>query len=98
MQHLEHLDMKTCNSTIESTKWPRKVRFGLATVRVYRRKTASGKIGYMVANYATGKRRFDSYPTLDEALFAANRVAKQMSEKDTIAASQIGRASCRERV
>jgi len=48
----------------------------------------------MVANYANGKRRFDSYPNVDEALFAANRVAKQLSEKDTVAASMTsGQAS-----
>jgi integrase len=37
---------------------------------------------------------FDSYPTLDEALFAANRVARQLSERDTVAASMTsGQAS-----
>jgi hypothetical protein len=41
----------------------------------------------MAADYASGKRRFDSHPSFDEALFAANRVAKQLGEKDAIAAS-----------
>jgi hypothetical protein len=88
------LDVKAINSAQESTKWPRKVRFGLATVRIYRRKTTNGNFSYMVANYAGGKRRFDSYSTVDEALFAANRVAKQLSERDTVAASMTsGQAS-----
>ena len=82
------------NKAKKSREWPRKVRFGLATVRIYRRKTSNGNFSYMVANYANGKRRFDSYPNVDEALFAANRVAKQLSEKDTVAASMTsGQAS-----
>jgi hypothetical protein len=58
--------MQTISSKAESTEWPRKVRFGLATVHVYHCKTASGKFGYMVPNYATGKRRPDSYHRTDD--------------------------------
>ena len=40
----------------------------------------------MVANYANGKRRFDSYPTEPDALEAANRLARQLSEREVLAA------------
>ena len=40
----------------------------------------------MVANYALGKRRFDSYATEVEALEAAAKLARQMSERDVISA------------
>lgn len=48
-------------------QWPRKVKLGRVSVSVYRRATPTGGPGFMVANYATGKRRFDSYPTEEEA-------------------------------
>lgn len=41
----------------------------------------------MVANYATGKRRFDCYPTEEDALDAASRLARQLSKSDVLAAS-----------
>ena len=41
----------------------------------------------MVANYADGKRRFDSYATEADALDAANRLARQLSERDVVAAA-----------
>lgn len=41
----------------------------------------------MVANYATGKRRFDSYGTEAAALEAANQLARQLSAQDVLAAS-----------
>lgn len=41
----------------------------------------------MVANYASGKRRFDCYPTEADALEAANRLARQLSKRDVITAS-----------
>lgn len=67
--------------------WPRKVKLGRVTVTVYQRKTPLGKIGFMVANYAQGKRRFDSYPTEEEALGAANKLARQLSEREVVAAA-----------
>jgi integrase len=67
--------------------WPRKVRFGRVTVPVYRRPTGSGNFGFMVANYADGKRRFDSYATEAEALEAADTLAKRLSQRDVLAAS-----------
>ncbi|MBK9137932.1 MAG: hypothetical protein IPM17_04110 [Verrucomicrobia bacterium] len=41
----------------------------------------------MVANYATGQRRFDSYGTEAAALEAANPLARQLSAQDVLAAS-----------
>jgi len=41
----------------------------------------------MVVNYATGKRRFDSYASEADAIEGANKLARQMSERDTLAAS-----------
>jgi hypothetical protein len=40
-----------------------------------------------VANYAGGKRRFDSYADEAEALEAAQRLARQLSEREVVAAS-----------
>lgn len=41
----------------------------------------------MVANYSGVKRRFDSYGTEAEALEAANKLARQLSQRDVISAS-----------
>ena len=60
--------------------WPRKVTVGRETVSVYRRKTPLGNFAYMVANYAEGKRRFDSHAREAEALDAASKLARQLSE------------------
>ena len=81
--------MKSPPSRTVSRKsdWPRKIRLGRVTVTVYRREIPLGGFGYMVANYATGKRRFDSYPTEAEALDAAQRLARQLSERQVVAAS-----------
>jgi integrase len=95
LARLQHLcntwNMKTTqlSKTPKTETWPRKVRFGRETVTVYRRSTVSGNLGYMVANYADGnrKRRFDSFSTEAEAIEAANRLAKRLSERDVLAAS-----------
>ncbi len=74
--------------------WPKKVTIGRKSVTVYRRKIPSGGFGFMVANYATGQRRLDSYPTEAEALDAAQRLARQLSERQVVAASMTnGQAS-----
>jgi integrase len=67
--------------------WPRTVEIGRVSVTVYRRKTPRGNWGYMVANYAGGKRRFDSYSAEADALEAAGRLARQLSERDVLAAA-----------
>lgn len=67
--------------------WPRKVTVGRQTVTVYRRLTPLGNFAFMVANYADGKRRFDSYATEADALDAAGKLARQLSARDVIGAS-----------
>lgn len=54
---------------------------------VYRRKTPSGNFAFMVANYAEGKRRFDSYADEADALEAAEQLAKRIDARDYVAAS-----------
>jgi integrase len=71
----------------QSESWPRKVTVGRESVTVYRRKTPLGNFSFMVANYADGKRRFDSYTTEADALDAAGRLARQLSARDVIGAS-----------
>jgi len=41
----------------------------------------------MVANYSGQKRRFDAYSTETDALEAANRLARQLSQRDVLSAS-----------
>jgi site-specific recombinase XerC len=41
----------------------------------------------MVGNYATGRRRFDCYASEQDALEAANRLARRLSEREVLAAS-----------
>lgn len=68
-------------------EWPRKVTLGRVSVTVYRRQAPGGYPCFMVANYASGKRRFDSYATESDALEAAGRLARQLSERDVVAAA-----------
>ena len=78
----------------KGASWPRKVRLGRVTVSVYRRSTAPGKHGFLVANYAEKRRRFDCYPTEDEALEAAAELARQLSQREVVAAAMTnGQAS-----
>jgi len=70
----------------QDESWPRKVSVGRESVSVYRRKTPLGNFAFMVANYADGKRRFDSYSSETLALEAAAALARRLSETDTKAA------------
>src|SRR5580658_5165321 len=80
--------LQTAQDSILSRKsgqdetWPRKVQPGRAVVTVYRRKTPNGNLAFIVANYADGKRRFDSYLAEAEALDAAHTLAKQIDKRD----------------
>jgi hypothetical protein len=56
-------------------------------VTVYRRKAPGGQPCFMVANYAEGKRRFDCYAKERDALEAAERSARLLSERQVLAAS-----------
>ena len=73
--------------TEQAESWPRKVQPGRAVVTIYRRKTPTGNLAFMVANYVGGKRRFDSYPAEADALDAAHTLAKQIDKRDYVAAS-----------
>ena len=78
--------MKT-RSSRKRKEWPHQVFLGRVTVTVYRRRTPSGNSAFMVANYANGKRRFDSYADETLALEAADKLARQLSERDVLAAA-----------
>ena len=60
---------------------------GRVKVPVYRRQSPGGHVCFMVANYATGKRRLDSHPTPELAVEAATKLSRQLSERQTLAAS-----------
>ncbi|MBI4662143.1 MAG: tyrosine-type recombinase/integrase [Verrucomicrobia bacterium] len=75
------------NPAKAAAQWPRKIRLGRVTVSIYKRQTPTGGAAFMVANYADGKRRFDCYATEADALDAANRLARQLSERDVVAAA-----------
>jgi integrase len=81
--------MKSTPSRNKARKrdWPKKVSLGRVSVSVYRRRIPTGGFGFMVANYADGKRRFDSHPNEADALEAAQRLAKKLSEREVLAAS-----------
>jgi integrase len=64
-----------------------RVKVGRAAVTIYRRKTPQGNFAFMVSNYAGNKRRFDSYATETDALEAAHRLARHLSERDVLSAS-----------
>ena len=77
------------------TRKPRKQKrqaFHVATlgrvkVPVYKRTAPNGSACYMVSNYATGKRRFDSYASEADAVEAAGKLARQLSECEVLAAA-----------
>jgi len=66
--------------------WPRKVTVGRVGVSVYKRTAPNGSSCFMVANYASGKRKFISYASEAEAMEAAGTLARRLSETDTKAA------------
>jgi len=63
------------------------VEFGRQSVSIYRRRTPAGRDNFMVSNYSSGKRRFDSYPTEADAQEAALKLAKQLAKRQVVAAS-----------
>ena len=81
------MKMRPPRKQSRSEDWPRKVRLGRVSVSIYRRKTPSGGVAYMVSNYATGRRRFDCYASEDDALDAAQRLLRQLSETEVVAAA-----------
>ena len=77
--------MKTHRS--RKPDWPRKVTLGRVSVSIYKRTAPNGSACFMVANYADGKRRFDSYADESLALEAAGKLARQLSECEVLAAA-----------
>ena len=61
--------------------------FGREKVSVYKRIAPDGSPCFMVANYSTGKRRFDSRSTEAEAIEHATQLVRRMSERDVLSAS-----------
>ena len=53
---------------------------------VYRRQAPGGHVCFQIANYAQGKRRLDSYPDEATALEEAGKLARQLSERNVLAA------------
>ena len=62
-------------------------KFGREKVSVYKRIAPNGSDCFMVANYADGKRRFDSYASEADAVEAAGKLARQLSEREVLAAA-----------
>src|ERR1700722_1136513 len=60
---------------------------GRASVPIYKRIAPNGSPCFMVANYSTGKRRFDSYGNEAEALKPPTNLARQTSERQVVAAA-----------
>jgi hypothetical protein len=79
-----------CNTSRMKSTGSRKayatVQFARETVSIYRRKRLSGTENFMVANYSSGKRWFDSYPSEAQAREAALKLAKQLSKRQIVAA------------
>ena len=69
------------------TPWPRFIKIGRTTVKIYRRKLPSGNWSYRIPNYSSGKRRFDCHPDEAEAIEAATRLARKLSERQHVAAN-----------
>src|SRR5271170_6671380 len=71
---------------------PKRKAFHVATcgrerVSVYKRTAPNGSHCFMVANYAAGKRRFDSYANESLAIEEAGKLARQLSEREVLAAA-----------
>ena len=69
------------------TPWPRLIKIGRTTVKIYRRKMPSGNWAYRIPNYSSGKRRFDCHTDEAEVIEAATRLARKLSERQHVAAN-----------
>ena len=70
----------------KSKAWPRQIQEGHVSVTVYRRETPSGP-GFRISDYTSGKRVFRDFANETEALQEATRIARRLSEGDSIAAT-----------
>jgi len=68
-------------------EWPREVSCGSVTVKVYKRITASGNIGYQLVYRDSTGRKFLSYSDEDEAMRQADQKARTLSTVGVKAAS-----------
>jgi len=71
----------------KAEKWPRTVTVGRITVTIYKDLNPAGNTRYRVANYSTGVRKFDAYDNEADAIDAATRLARQLSQRDVLSAS-----------
>lgn len=60
--------------------------FGKRSVTIHKWNTPRGNIGFMVSHYATVRRRFDSFPTEQEAIARAQQVTNRLSRQDAFVA------------
>ena len=67
--------------------WPQCIKIGRTTVKIYRRKMPSGKWGYRIPNYSSGKRRFKCFISESEAIEAAIQLARNLNKRQIVAAS-----------
>ena len=81
------MNRTSCIKSSQAENWPQKVKIGRISVTVYRRKTPAGNFAFMVSNYSGEKRRFDAYPTATDALEAAAKIARDLSQRDAISAT-----------
>ena len=58
--------------------WPRLIKIGRTTVKIYRRKMPSGNWAYRIPSYSSGKRRFDCHPVKATQAVKADDVAIQI--------------------
>lgn len=77
---------RTANIEIP-TVWPHEEPFGRSSVKVYRRRRADGSWGFEVANYATNKRRLESWPDAASAVQRAKDLVRLLHDKQVVAAS-----------
>ena len=91
--HQSRMSSQRSRKPSSKTSWPRKIRLGRITVSIYRRKTPTGGTAFMVSNYSGGQRRLDSYAKEADALDAAQRLARQLSERQVVAASLTNEAA-----
>ncbi len=74
-----------------SKGWPKEIRVGSVSVRVYQRVRANGTPGFELADYSTGTRRLRSFPTAEAALAEAQRIGRLMASGDAHAARLSGK-------
>jgi len=71
--------------TKQGESWPRPVKHGAVTIKVYRRVTPSGFNNYMIADWSSGTRKFISFSDESAALTEAASMARKQSEFGTMA-------------